>query len=132
VGISQQPNPLRIRFKVGSKHMKMLRPNLREISLTGRREVNQITHHQPPSRIIEDMIRLDLTILTYQDEEGWWIAEIPEVPGAFSQGRTQPEAKAMALDALQLVSVCRRQAAFESHPVGPSEVLPFRLIEQKA
>ena len=46
---------------------------------------------------------LDLTILLEQDEEGWWVAEIPEVPGVFSQGRTPEEAREMVFDALQLM-----------------------------
>ena len=61
---------------------------------------------------------LDLTILFEQDEEGWWIAEIPEVAGVFAQGKTQDEARSMVYDALQLMLESRRaEANFRlSHP----------------
>jgi predicted RNase H-like HicB family nuclease len=42
----------------------------------------------------------ELTIIYERGEQGWWIATIPEVPGAFSQGRTKEEARANVLDAL--------------------------------
>lgn len=35
--------------------------------------------------------------------DGWIVARVLEVPGAFSQGRTREEARANALDALQTV-----------------------------
>jgi predicted RNase H-like HicB family nuclease len=54
---------------------------------------------------------LDLTILFEQDEEGWWIAEIPEVTGVFAQGKTQDEARSMVYDALQLMLESRRAEA---------------------
>ncbi len=43
-----------------------------------------------------------LTILYEQDEDGWWVAQVPEVQGAVSQGRTQEEARVMVMDALAL------------------------------
>lgn len=66
---------------------------------------------------------LDLTILYEQDEEGWWVAEIPEVPGVFSQGRTPEEARAMVLDALQLVLETRREDAAKRLPASRRELL---------
>ncbi|HSI71531.1 MAG TPA: type II toxin-antitoxin system HicB family antitoxin [Fimbriimonas sp.] len=54
---------------------------------------------------------LHLTIVYSQDEEGWWIAEIPEIPGAFSQGRTRDEAREMVLDAARELADTRRTAA---------------------
>ena len=50
---------------------------------------------------------IDLTIL-YEFNEGWWIAEIPEIPGAFSQGRTREEAREMVLDAAAGLAAARR------------------------
>jgi predicted RNase H-like HicB family nuclease len=44
------------------------------------------------------------TILYEEDEDGWIVASIPEVPGVFSQGRTRDEARANVLDALQLMT----------------------------
>ena len=43
------------------------------------------------------------TIVYEEDEDGWIVASIPEVPGVFSQGRTRGEARANVLDALQLM-----------------------------
>jgi predicted RNase H-like HicB family nuclease len=37
------------------------------------------------------------------DEDGWIVARVLEVPGAFSQGRTRAEARANVLDALYTV-----------------------------
>lgn len=44
------------------------------------------------------------TILYEEDEGGWIVASIPEVPGVFSQGRTRDETRANVLDALQLMT----------------------------
>jgi predicted RNase H-like HicB family nuclease len=44
---------------------------------------------------------LDLTIAFAEpDEDGWIVARVLEVPGAFSQGRTRVEARDNVLDAL--------------------------------
>lgn len=39
--------------------------------------------------------------IVYEDGEDGWIASIPEVPGANSQGRTREEARANVIDALR-------------------------------
>jgi len=31
-------------------------------------------------------------VLLYQDEEDWWVVEVPSLPGCVSQGRTRDEA----------------------------------------
>jgi predicted RNase H-like HicB family nuclease len=50
------------------------------------------------------MVReLDLTIVYESGEDGWIIASIPEVAGAFSQGRTRDEARENVIDALKLM-----------------------------
>ena len=46
---------------------------------------------------------LRLTIIYEQDEEGWYVASVPQVPGALSQGRTRAEARANVIDALRLM-----------------------------
>ena len=43
---------------------------------------------------------LHLTILFDQDDDGWIVASVPQVPGAHSQGKTQDEARENVLDAL--------------------------------
>ncbi|MEK7285563.1 MAG: type II toxin-antitoxin system HicB family antitoxin [Chloroflexota bacterium] len=48
--------------------------------------------------------KLRLTI-TYdeEDEEGWIVARVLQVPGAISQGRTREEARENVIDALRLM-----------------------------
>jgi len=42
-------------------------------------------------------------IATFEkDEDGWWIAECPALPGCVSQGRTLDEAKANIREAIEL------------------------------
>jgi predicted RNase H-like HicB family nuclease len=43
---------------------------------------------------------LHLTILYEEDEDGWIMSSVPEVPGVLSQGKTKAEAREMVLDAL--------------------------------
>jgi predicted RNase H-like HicB family nuclease len=52
-----------------------------------------------------------LTIIYEQSDDGWWIATIPEIPGAFSQGRTRDEARENALDAMRELMEARREMA---------------------
>ena len=48
--------------------------------------------------------KLRLTIAFDEpDEEGWIVAQIVEVPGALSQGRTRAEARENVIDALRLM-----------------------------
>ena len=55
---------------------------------------------------------LELTILYERDEDGWWSAEIPEIPGAVSQGHSLEEARTMVIDATLALSRSRREDAF--------------------
>ena len=65
-----------------------------------------------------------LTIIYEHGEDGYWIATIPEVPGAFSQGRTKEEAKENAVDALEELMAARREAAMRERTVASeTEVL---------
>ncbi len=52
-----------------------------------------------------------LTIIYERGEDGWWIATIPEIPGAFSQGKTKKEARENALDAMNELMLARRELA---------------------
>lgn len=48
--------------------------------------------------------RLRMTIaFEGPDEDGWIVAQVVEVPGAISQGRTRPEARENVIDALRLM-----------------------------
>ncbi len=68
----------------------------------------------------------NLTIIYEKGEDGWWIATIPEVPGAFSQGKTKPEAKENVLDALRELMIARRDMALRKRSSGSAvESLPF-------
>jgi predicted RNase H-like HicB family nuclease len=44
---------------------------------------------------------LELTVIYEEDEDGWILARVREVPAAFSQGRTREEARDNVLDALR-------------------------------
>lgn len=51
-------------------------------------------------------------VVTYSwSEDGWWVAEIAEVPVAISQGRTKEEAKENVLDALNDLHAYRSEKA---------------------
>lgn len=63
----------------------------------------------------------ELTIIFERGEQGWWIASIPEVPGAFSQGQTKEEARANVIDALAELMAARRESALRDRTAS-SEV----------
>jgi predicted RNase H-like HicB family nuclease len=68
---------------------------------------------------------LRLTILYEQGEDGWIVASIPEVPGAYSQGKSRAEARENVIDALRGILELR----FGEHAtatVGDSE--PLELV----
>jgi predicted RNase H-like HicB family nuclease len=46
---------------------------------------------------------LHLTIRYEDAGDGWFTAQVAEVPGAISQGKTREEARANVIDALDLV-----------------------------
>ncbi len=52
-----------------------------------------------------------MTIIYETDQDGWWVATIPEFPGAFSQGKTKQEARENVLDALSELTAARRELA---------------------
>ena len=52
-----------------------------------------------------------ITIVIEPGDQGWWIASVPEVTGAVSQGRTQDEAREMVLDCLRELMAFRRETA---------------------
>jgi len=64
------------------------------------------------------------TVVYEWSEDGWWVAEIAEVPGAISQGRTKEEAKANVLDALAELLAYRREEAEKEHS-GQFEIIPI-------
>jgi predicted RNase H-like HicB family nuclease len=46
---------------------------------------------------------LHFTIRYTPVEDGWWMAQVEEVPGALSQGETGAQARENVLDALRLM-----------------------------
>lgn len=66
---------------------------------------------------------VELTVVYERDEDGWWVAQIPEVPGAVSQGRTQEEAKEAAFVALALTLKVRRDGFLRHRGELPRETL---------
>jgi predicted RNase H-like HicB family nuclease len=70
-------------------------------------------------------VDLSFSILYHRDEAGWWIAEIPEIPGAFSQGKTELEARAMVLDAVNELTLARRAHAIAKDPPVHTESFRF-------
>lgn len=54
-------------------------------------------------------MRGNVTIVYEWSDDGWWVAEVAEVPGAISQGRTKDEARTNVLDALNELLTARRE-----------------------
>lgn len=68
----------------------------------------------------------ELTIIYERGAEGRWVATIPEVPGAFSQGKTKAEARENVLDALSELMLARRDRALrERTSSGDVETVPL-------
>ena len=51
------------------------------------------------------------TAIYEHTEDGWWVASVPEIPGAHSQGRSIEEAREMIKDAVRLLMEVRREDA---------------------
>lgn len=66
---------------------------------------------------------LELSVLYTLDDNGWWVAEIPEIPGAFSHGPTKEEAKLMAFDAAKLLLEIRRDLILKGESRQPDELI---------
>ncbi len=67
-----------------------------------------------------------LTIIFERGDDGFWIATIPEVPGAFSQGQTKDEARRNVLDALAELMAARRELALrEKAADAETEMVAF-------
>lgn len=67
----------------------------------------------------------NLTIIYEKGLDGWWIATIAEVPGAFSQGKTKEEARSNALDAMSELMAANREVAMKDKAKG-AEVESYR------
>lgn len=56
-------------------------------------------------------VSTSLTIILEKGEDGFWIATIPEVSGALSQGRTKADARKNVLMAMEELIAARREMA---------------------
>lgn len=65
---------------------------------------------------------LRFTIVYEDGEDGWLVAQVKEVPGAVSQGRTRAEARENVIDALRLMLSSEPHAT-----TGDSEALELTL-----
>lgn len=68
----------------------------------------------------------DLTIIYEWSADGWWVAEIAEVPGALAQGRTKEEARSNIIGALKGLLEARRSRALQ-HVCEPSQIETLKL-----
>lgn len=55
----------------------------------------------------------ELTIIYECESDHLWVASIPEIPGAFSQGRTRQEARDNVLDAMRELLAARQELALD-------------------
>lgn len=53
-----------------------------------------------------------------EEDEGWFIAYCPEIPGANGQGRTVEEARKSLVEAIALILEDRREDALRGIPEG--------------
>lgn len=60
----------------------------------------------------------NFTIIYEKGDDGFWIATIPEIPGAFSQGKTKEEAKQNAKEAMLELMQARRDLAVRERTKG--------------
>jgi len=56
---------------------------------------------------VEKMLKLPVVV--QQDEEGWFVAECPAIPGCVSQGKTSEEALTNIREAIELCLEVRRE-----------------------
>lgn len=60
----------------------------------------------------------ELTIIFEEGLDGFWIATIPEVPGAFSQGRTKDDARQNVIEGMEELMMARRDLALRESNKG--------------
>jgi predicted RNase H-like HicB family nuclease len=71
-------------------------------------------------------VGVTLTLILEEGEDGFWIATIPEVPGAFSQGKTKAQARKNVIEAMQELMQARRELAMrDQNPNRIVESLPL-------
>ena len=59
-----------------------------------------------------------LSVVYQQLEDGWIMAQVPELPGAVTQGRNLEEAREMIKEAVELLLETYRARAASAAPTG--------------
>jgi predicted RNase H-like HicB family nuclease len=60
----------------------------------------------------------DFQVIYTPIEDGWIMAQVPELPGAVTQGRTMEEAREMIQEAVELLLQSYRDHAAKAAPTG--------------
>lgn len=68
---------------------------------------------------------LNFTVLIEQDEDGWYVAKVPDLPGCHTQGKTVAQAMARIKEAIQ---VCIES---EKEDILPMKFIGVQQIEVK-
>ena len=63
-------------------------------------------------------MRHDYTVVYQTIEDGWYMATVPELPGAVTQGATLEEARANIKDAVELLLQSYREDAIRQASAG--------------
>jgi len=63
-------------------------------------------------------MKREFTVVYSPIEDGWIMAQIPELPGAVTQGRDMDEARAMIREAAELLLESYRENAAKDAPSG--------------
>lgn len=78
------------------------------------------------SKIIRE---LQFKVLIEQDEDGFYVASVPELPGAYTQGKTLEEARERIKEVIELVLESDRSVKAEKLE-SPGSFVRFFGIEQ--
>ena len=72
------------------------------------------------------LIMQPFTVIIEQDEEsGWYVGQLLEMPGVMSQAATKPELLENMLDALEAYLAVQREVTFRLYEGGRYEQLPL-------
>jgi predicted RNase H-like HicB family nuclease len=52
--------------------------------------------------MMEQQLKTQRTVLFYRGEDGYWVTEVPSLPGCISQGKTREEALMNIREAIEL------------------------------
>ena len=63
-------------------------------------------------------MRHEYTVVYQPIEDGWFMATVPELPGAVTEGATLDEARANIKDAVELLLQSYREDAIRQAPAG--------------